>query len=45
MFCYVCYANDPARTVALWARSNTRVVLAANTLKHLRARARERSER
>ena len=45
MFCYVCYANDPARTVELWARSNTRVVLAANTLKHLRARARERSER
>ena len=40
MFCYVCYANDPARTVELWARSNTRVLLAANTLKHLRARER-----
>ena len=43
MLCCVCYANDPARTVELWARSKTRVVLAANILKHLRAR--ERGER
>ena len=43
MLCYECYANDPARIVELWARSKTRVVLATNILKHLRAR--ERGER